>query len=463
MDESPMGNMEFMTKGSVQQRKKYKQSFEAPDARVLVVDDNEMNLLVAKKLLRDTKIQVDLAKSGKECLELTKHHYYQVIFMDHMMPGMDGVETLARLQMQENGLCRETPVIALTANVMAGADQIYRDKGFQGYLAKPISGSLIEAVLLKYLPRELIEYNAAEEEENVEGAIQTITSAKRKKIHITTDCVCDLPKEFLEHYGIDTMYCYVKTNHGRFCDINEITSDNLLEHLAIEGGTTQSQVATVEEFETFFSNALSIGEQVIHITTAQKAGGGYKVATAAAQGFGNVTVVDSGHLSSGLGLMVMRAAHMARKGLSAEEIVKDLEKMKARIATSFIVPSAAALHRNGKISFNLKKVCDVFDLHLILGLKKSKLSLRGIKSGNMKRCYAEYIRKNFRGKKNIDTRLLFITYAGCTTRQLKEFREEVEKYQKFERIVFQKASATITSNCGLGTMGVLYIKKGMGE
>ena len=463
VDGNPMGQMDFMTRGSTHRRKKYKQIFEAPDARVLVVDDNEMNLLVVKKLLRETKIQVDLARSGRECLELTRQHYYHVIFMDHMMPEMDGVETLQRMTQQENGLCRETPVIALTANVMTGAEQTYRDKGFQSYLAKPINGMLMEAVLLKFLPKELVEYNAVETEEEAENLIQNIISSKRKKIHITTDCVCDLPKEFLEHYGIGTMYCYVHTNQGRFCDINEITSDNLLEYLATDNGQAKSETASVEEFETFFSDTLTIGEQVIHISTAQKAGNGYRVASLAAQGFGNVTVVDSGHLSSGLGLMVLRAAHMAKKGMTVEEIVSDLEKMKAYISTSFVVPSAEALYRNGKISYNVMKICDIFNLHLVLSLKKSKLLLSGIKSGNMKHVYTEYIREQFRGKKNIDTKILFITYAGCSTKQLREFKEEVLKYQNFERIVFQKASATISSNCGLGCMGVLYIKKGRGE
>ena len=459
VDVNPMGRMDFMSRGTGRSRTKYKKRFEAPDARVLVVDDNEMNLLVAKKLLRETKIQVDLAKSGKECLELTKQHYYQVIFMDHMMPEMDGVETLNRLTIQENGLCRETPVIALTANVMAGADQIYRDKGFQSYLAKPINGSLMEAVLLKYLPKELIEYTAQEEEEETENLVQTVTMAKRKKIHITTDCVCDLPKELLDHYGIETMYCYVYTENARFCDVNEITSDNFLEYLEVTDGKAGSETATVEEFETFFSNALTVGEQVIHITTAQKVGGGYKVAMAAAQGFGNVTVIDSGHLSTGLGMMVLRAAHIAKKGYTVQEIVKDLERMKTRVSSSFIVPTTGSLYRNGKISFNVMKICDVFALHPVLAIRKGKLVISKIKTGNIKRCYSEYIREHFKGKNNIDDRILFITYCGCTSKQLKEFKEEVEKYQRFDRIIFQKASATISSNCGLGTMGVLYLKK----
>ena len=109
------------------------------------------------------------------------------------------------------------------------------------------------------------------------------------------------------------------------------------------------------------------------------------------------------------------------------------------------------------------KICDAFDLRLVLSLKKSKLTLTGVKSGNMKRVYMDYIRNQLKGKKNIDTRILFVTYAGCSTKQLREFKEEILKYQQFENIVFQKASATISSNCGLGCMGVLYIKKGKGE
>ncbi|MGN0506683.1 MAG: DegV family protein [Lachnospiraceae bacterium] len=462
VDANPMGRMDFMNRGSGQKRKRYQQSFEAPDAKVLIVDDNEMNLLVAKKLLRGTKIQADLAKSGKECLECTKHKFYNVIFMDHMMPEMDGVETLSKLRRQENGLCREVPVIALTANVVPGADKIYRDMGFQGYLAKPISGSLLEAMLLKHLPKELVEYNAlsSEDEEENSGLIQLVSSKRKKKVYITTDCVCDLPEEAFKQYEIGDMYYYVNVGKARFCDVNEITSGNLLEYLATHEEHAKSHCASVEEYETFFANALSIGEQVIHISMAQHASDGYKTAMAAAQGFDNVTVVDSGHLSSGMGLMVIHAADMAKKGYQTGEILNELEKIKSRISTSFIVPSADCMYRSGKVGKPVKDICDLLNLHPVLALKRSRITLSGIKSGNLKRSYNDYIRKALKGKKNIDTRVLFITYAGCTVRQQKEFIEEVNKYQKFDKIILQKASATISSNCGLGAMGVLFMKRG---
>ena len=454
----PIGHRNFLTKTSAGKRRKYKQIFEAPDARVLVVDDNEMNLLVAKKLLRETKIHVDLAKSGQECLELTRQHFYHVIFMDHMMPEMDGVEALHRLIVQENGLCHGTPVVALTANASSDADRIYKEKGFWGYLSKPVSGSLLEATLLKFLPKELVEYNATEKNEETENLVQTITSAMRKKVHITTDCVCDLPKEILEHYGIGMMHYYVYTDQGRFRDMEEMTSDNMLEYLMTVEGKVRTEPATVEEYESFFSDALEIGEHVIHISMAQNISTGFRYASAAAQSFDNVTVIDSQHLSNGLGLLVMCAAHLAEKGLSAEEILIRLDDLKNQITTSFIMPSPEVLHRYGKFSNKLYHICRMFGLHPSMTLKKGRLTLNGVYTGNMKYSYTEFIRRSLRGKKNIDTKLLFITYSGCSAQQLKIFQEEAEKCLKFDRVILQKTSATISSNCGLGTMGVSFIK-----
>ena len=103
----------------------YEQIFEAPDAHVLIVDDNDMNRMVCKKLLRATKVQVDMAASGRECLEKTEKMHYDVIFMDHEMPEMDGVVTLQKMRTQEGGLCRNTPVIALTANAGSDMQEFY--------------------------------------------------------------------------------------------------------------------------------------------------------------------------------------------------------------------------------------------------------------------------------------------------------------------------------------------------
>ena len=107
----PIGVINFAAKKQMNRRIRYKQSFTAPDARVLVVDDNDMNRMVAVKLLRGTKVQIETAESGKECLKKTAEGFYHVILMDHMMPDMDGEETLKAVRAQNRGYCQKTPEI----------------------------------------------------------------------------------------------------------------------------------------------------------------------------------------------------------------------------------------------------------------------------------------------------------------------------------------------------------------
>jgi len=133
-----------------------KSLFTAPDVSVLVVDDNKMNLTLMKGLLRRTKIQVDLANSGKECLELTKQKSYHLIFMDHMMPEMDGIETMKFLRADESNPNRNTIIVVLTANAIAGFKEMYLSEGFDDYFTKPIEAKKLEELLIHYLPKELV-------------------------------------------------------------------------------------------------------------------------------------------------------------------------------------------------------------------------------------------------------------------------------------------------------------------
>ena len=127
----------------------------APKARVLVVDDNETNLLVAKSLLKRTKVKLDTAESGLKCIDLLKNNSYDIVFLDHMMPEMDGIETLKRIK--EEQLAPNTCFIALTANAIHGARQAYLDAGFDDYLSKPFSGMDIEKCLFGHIPADLCE------------------------------------------------------------------------------------------------------------------------------------------------------------------------------------------------------------------------------------------------------------------------------------------------------------------
>lgn len=133
--------------------------FRCKGVRVLAVDDEEMNLMVAKGVLGSYGIQVDTCLSGKEAVAKCAKTSYDVVFLDHMMPGFDGVETLRRIREINNGIYHDLPVIALTANTISGAREMFRSEGFNGFIPKPIERSILERVLRRVLPESCIEYD----------------------------------------------------------------------------------------------------------------------------------------------------------------------------------------------------------------------------------------------------------------------------------------------------------------
>ncbi|MDD6812317.1 MAG: ATP-binding protein [Lachnospiraceae bacterium] len=152
---SPIGSWKAGAEAG-RKKEKYEPSFQAPEGRILVVDDNKVNLTVIKGLLKKTNMQITCVGSGRECLEITRKEAFHIILLDHMMPEMDGIETLEKLKAEEENLCRDAAVIVLTANAIAGMREMYLEKGFTDYISKPVDGSTLEKILKQYLPAELV-------------------------------------------------------------------------------------------------------------------------------------------------------------------------------------------------------------------------------------------------------------------------------------------------------------------
>ncbi|MBQ7479473.1 MAG: response regulator [Selenomonadaceae bacterium] len=171
-----IGDFRARAEAFVRQQQGYRESFVAPEAEILVVDDSDMNLYVVENLLKKTRIQITRAMSGQECLDKMAGHRYDVIFLDHMMPEMDGIETLERAKAMEDSKCKDVPIIALTANAISGVREMFLKKGFTDYLSKPVDSKALERMLQQYLPPEKVldarEYEEAEavEEEAVKEA-----------------------------------------------------------------------------------------------------------------------------------------------------------------------------------------------------------------------------------------------------------------------------------------------------
>lgn len=150
----PMGDFKKQYETGIKEREHYHETFVAPEARILVVDDNAMNLKVVSGLLKQTRVHIDTATSGADCLSALREKSYNLLLLDHMMPGMDGLATLRRIRAE--GLDKNMPVIALTANAVSGAREMYMDYGFSDYLSKPIVSRELEKILYTLLPEELV-------------------------------------------------------------------------------------------------------------------------------------------------------------------------------------------------------------------------------------------------------------------------------------------------------------------
>ncbi len=155
VDETPIGDFETKVRQAADTYS-YDTSIYAPNAEVLVVDDNAVNRKVLRSLLKETQIQVTDADGGAQCLRLVSERHFDLIFLDHMMPEMDGVETLHHIKAMPDSPCKDTPIIVLTANAVSGAKEKYLSAGFDDFLSKPIVPEKLEAMLQIYLPKELL-------------------------------------------------------------------------------------------------------------------------------------------------------------------------------------------------------------------------------------------------------------------------------------------------------------------
>ncbi len=285
----------------------------------------------------------------------------------------------------------------------------------------------------------------------------------RKRICITTDCTCDLPREYLKENAIDIVHFYIQTDRGVFKDVEEITAGNIFDYIRNGGSKTLTSAPPAQEFSEFFQRKLEEYDEVIHIAISGRISECVTNSTEALKLIGadgkRVHIFDSGHLSTGLGLLVMSATDMMKEGLSVQEIIHRLDAMKEKVSTTFMTYNADYLYRNGKVSKNVKSLSDIFKIHPVLKMKEGYIKLASIRMGSYERSILKYIRRELKNIDEIDKKQLFITHAGCSVSEVRMIRKAVERLATFENITCTTASATISGNCGPRTFGLLYVKK----
>ena len=207
VSDEPIGNFKEKFEKSLEEKKDYHESFRAPSAKILIVDDTRMNLIVATEFLKETKVYIDTAGSGRDAVGLTLKSRYDVILMDQRMPEMDGEETLHEIRSYPGSPNRETPVICLTADAVVGARERYLSKGFDDYLTKPIDSKALEKMLRKYIPVDKVEIVRKDEKTaGSEKKETTCPSDSRYGMDYLAKCGFDVKKGISNCGGEEEFY-----------------------------------------------------------------------------------------------------------------------------------------------------------------------------------------------------------------------------------------------------------------
>ncbi len=253
----PIGDYKNYYNAAAEAKEQYRSRFTAKGANVLVIDDNATNLLVFKNLIKQTLIDVDTASSGDEGLVLCKNRKYDLIFLDHMMPGKDGIETLRELKAMAGSPNETTPVICLTANAISGARANYLNEGFRDYLSKPIDPDRLEEMMIEYLPKEKTERSAEGEIKTVKGDLIS-SLASQDLIDTETG---------LKHCGDEELYGEVLKSFFESMDetkdaLNSFAESGDLENYEIRIHSVKSTAKTI--------GALSLGDSARELELAAK-------------------------------------------------------------------------------------------------------------------------------------------------------------------------------------------------
>ncbi len=284
-------------------------------------------------------------------------------------------------------------------------------------------------------------------------------------IAITTECVADLPRELLEREEIDLIYYDVQTDRGLFRDTDEVDSENIMEYMRGGEKKAQSIVPGANEYKNFFKRKLERYDEIVHICISGATSVAFENAKLARAKLGidgrRICLIDSGHLSSGMGLMVMAAAECRNKGMGSREIEEHLKEMAPSVSTTFLANNLEYLYYNGKVSRSTLKFCSFLQFHPVLCMRNGKLTLKNGYFGKYERAAQKYIADTLKKAKQIDLGMGFLTYAGCNHELRERIKKEIGKRIEFREFWEQQASATVSCNCGPLTFGILYVMKGV--
>ncbi len=276
---------------------------------------------------------------------------------------------------------------------------------------------------------------------------------------ITSDSTCDLSPEQLEQYNIRLLPLYVDMDGRTLHDGVDVKPDDIYAHVAAGGGLPKTAAVNMADYVRTFTELSAKNDFVIHVCISLDFSCCYQNAKLAAADFDNVYVVDSRNLSTGHGLVVLEAERMAREGMEPQAIVAALEELTARVEASFILDRLDYMKMGGRCSAVTLLGANLLRLRPCIEVRDGKMGVGKKYRGSFEKCLVQYITDKIGGRTDLELRRVFITHSGLPEQTVQKAVETVQSLQKFEEIDVTRAGCTVSSHCGPGTIGVLFIRK----
>ena len=276
---------------------------------------------------------------------------------------------------------------------------------------------------------------------------------------IISDSTCDLSPEQIRKYNIKLMPLYVHLGDKDYRDGIDIHPDDIYAHVAAGGDLAATAAVNLADYVQVFSEYARRVDFVLHIDISSDFSCCYQNARLAAADYDNVYVVDSRNLSTGHGLVVLEAVRLAESGMPPEQIVEELNRLTARVRASFILDRLDYMKKGGRCSAVAMLGANLLRLRPCIQVKDGKMGVEKKYRGSFEKCVRDYITDRLAGRTDLDLRRVFITHSGVSSEIEALAVQTVRSLQPFEEVCVTRAGCTVSSHCGPGTLGVLFIEK----
>lgn len=279
-------------------------------------------------------------------------------------------------------------------------------------------------------------------------------------VQIISDSTCDLSAELLDRYDVAIMPLHVLLGTDEYLDGKSITPDEIFSWSDAHKTTPKTSAASVEEIKQFFRPYLADGKEIVCFSISSSMSVTYQNMCNAAKELkaeSHIRIIDSQNLSTGVGLQVLEAAELAQGGASLDEIVHHLTEITPKVRASFVVDTLTYLHRGGRCSGLAALAGGALRLHPRIAVTNGAMTPGKKYRGRMRHVLTEYVADMKADLLAARPKRVFITHSGCDEEIIATIKAQLEELHHFSEILITRAGSVISSHCGPGTLGVLFI------